>query len=96
MCIKQPILLTFRRDYSLGDWIVNRDKFPFGFAGLSRELNAMGIKLGLWFEPEMISEDSLVARLHPDWILRTVGLTKQISRNQYGRSRVTTPFHTLI
>ena len=67
---------------SLGDWVVNREKFPFGLNGLSRELNAMGIKLGLWLEPEMISEDSLVAKLHPDWILRAIGLTKQISRNQ--------------
>ena len=37
---------------------------------MSRELNAMGIKLGLWLEPEMISEDSKVAKLHPDWICK--------------------------
>ena len=56
---------------SLCDMAANRENFPFGLNGLSRELNALGVKLGLWLEPEMIPEDSKIAKLHPDWILKT-------------------------
>ncbi len=44
---------------SLGDWAVDLDKFPHGLRGLAKEINRFGCKLGLWFEPEMISEDSV-------------------------------------
>jgi alpha-galactosidase len=44
---------------SLGDWIVNIDKFPYGLKGLVDEVNALGCKFGLWFEPEMVSEQSV-------------------------------------
>ena len=44
---------------SLGDWVANTTKFPHGIKGLAEEVNAAGCKFGLWFEPEMVSEDSV-------------------------------------
>lgn len=44
---------------SLGDWIVDVSKFPRGLRALADEINGLGCKLGLWFEPEMVSEQSV-------------------------------------
>ena len=52
---------------SLVDWIVDRRKLPDGISGLAEQINALGLKFGLWFEPEMISPDSDLYRAHPDW-----------------------------
>lgn len=54
---------------SLGDWYVNYDKLPCGIDGLAEKINAMGLKFGLWFEPEMVSPDSDLYRAHPDWCI---------------------------
>lgn len=55
---------------ALGDWDVNRLKLPKGLKGLSEEIHEMGLKFGLWIEPEMVSEDSGLYRKHPDWCLQ--------------------------
>lgn len=55
----------------LGDWRANLQKLPEGIAGLSRKIKELGMKFGLWFEPEMVNKDSDLYREHPDWILRT-------------------------
>ena len=44
---------------SLGDWFADLSKFPLGIKGVAEEVNAAGCKFGLWFEPEMVSEDSV-------------------------------------
>ena len=49
----------------------------------SQDVNAAGCKFGLWVEPEMISEDSQLHALHPDWYLRVPGRPRQIGRNQF-------------
>ncbi|WP_425955292.1 alpha-galactosidase [Xylanimonas sp. McL0601] len=54
---------------SLGDWVVDRQKWPDGLEPLSDLVHGLGMQLGLWFEPEMVSLDSDVARAHPEWIL---------------------------
>lgn len=56
---------------SLGDWTVNLSKIPSGIGGLAEKINALGLKFGLWFEPEMISPDSDLFRKHPDWAIQT-------------------------
>lgn len=68
---------------SLGDWYVNEDKLKGGLAELVRRVNALGVKFGIWFEPEMISPDSDLYRAHPDWCLHTEGRERSIGRNQY-------------
>jgi alpha-galactosidase len=56
---------------SLGDWITDPDKLPNGMGALSRKIEEMGLKFGLWFEPEMVNENSLLYKEHPEWVLRT-------------------------
>lgn len=51
----------------LGDWFVNREKFPQGLAPLVAHVNALGMDFGLWVEPEMVNADSDLFRAHPDW-----------------------------
>ncbi|MEA1912064.1 MAG: alpha-galactosidase, partial [Spirochaetota bacterium] len=67
---------------SLGDWVVNKDKLPEGIEGISRKIRDMGMKFGLWFEPEMISPDSNLFRMHPDWALQSKNVQPSEGRNQ--------------
>ncbi|CAJ1423578.1 unnamed protein product [Effrenium voratum] len=54
---------------SLGDWVVDKRKLPRGLEGLAKDLNSMGLKLGLWVEPEMVNQDSELYKQHPEWVL---------------------------
>ncbi|MBQ2954007.1 MAG: alpha-galactosidase [Clostridia bacterium] len=58
---------------SLGDWYVDTKKLPEGMRHLSDQVHAMGLKFGLWFEPEMISPDSDLYRAHPNWAIHIPG-----------------------
>ena len=68
---------------SLGDWVVNEDKLPGGLKALSDGLEKMGMKFGIWFEPEMVSPDSDLYRSHPDWAIAVPGRKPCKMRNQY-------------
>lgn len=67
---------------SLGDWYVNKNKLPHGLNWLSKEINNLGLKFGIWIEPEMISPDSNLYRKHPDWCLCVPDRSCTQSRNQ--------------
>ncbi|MCM3033994.1 alpha-galactosidase [Niallia sp. MER 6] len=67
---------------SLGDWFVNNRKLPNGLNKLASDVEAKGMKFGLWFEPEMVSVDSDLYREHPDWCLHVPGRQSSESRNQ--------------
>lgn len=67
---------------SLGDWFVDTRKLPNGLKDLAERVTGMGMKFGLWFEPEMISENSDLFRKHPDWCLHVPDRPKTTSRNQ--------------
>ena len=67
---------------SLGDWVVDRNKLPDGIESLATKVNEIGMKFGLWFEPEMVSEDSDLYRNHPDWCIHVEGRPRTPSRNQ--------------
>lgn len=54
---------------SLGDWTVDRRKWPQGLAPLIERVHALGMSFGLWVEPEMVNPDSDLFRAHPDWAL---------------------------
>ncbi|MGL5009820.1 MAG: alpha-galactosidase [Paracoccaceae bacterium] len=54
---------------SLGDWVVDRQKWPEGLHPLIAHVHGLGMTFGLWFEPEMVNPDSNLARAHPDWVL---------------------------
>lgn len=68
---------------SLGDWFVNEKKIKGGLKYLVDEVNKLGMKFGIWLEPEMISPDSDLYRAHPDWAIAIPGRTGSLSRNQY-------------
>ncbi|KAA8490530.1 Alpha-galactosidase AgaA [Porphyridium purpureum] len=68
---------------SLGDWYVNKAKFPFGIEGLAREIEALGMKFGIWLEPEMVNYDSQLHRNHPDWSLHVPTRHRTTGRNQF-------------
>lgn len=54
---------------SLGDWVVDRRKLPNGLDGLADRIEALGLRFGLWLEPEMVSERSRLFADHPDWAI---------------------------
>ena len=66
----------------LGDWFVNEKKLPGGLKKLVDGVNDIGLKFGIWFEPEMVSEDSELFRAHPDWALTVPGRSFTRGRNQ--------------
>ncbi|MBQ2278132.1 MAG: alpha-galactosidase, partial [Clostridia bacterium] len=68
---------------SLGDWFVNEEKIRGGLSKLVENINALGLKFGIWFEPEMISPVSKLYEAHPDWCIHVEGRDKSIARNQY-------------
>lgn len=67
----------------LGDWVANTDRLPEGIRGLAQKIEDMGMKFGLWFEPEMVNKDSDLFRAHPDWILQAPGRKSCHGRYQY-------------
>lgn len=67
---------------SLGDWYVNEKKLGSTLGELIRRINGIGVKFGIWVEPEMISEDSDLYRSHPDWAFTIPGRKPVRSRNQ--------------
>ncbi len=67
---------------SLGDWFVNEKKLPGGIKRISDHLASRGVKLGIWFEPEMISPDSELYAKHPDWCLHYVNRPRSEGRYQ--------------
>lgn len=66
----------------LGDWFVNEKKLGCTMKELVDRVNALGLKFGIWLEPEMVSEDSKLYRMHPDWVLQIPGREPNRSRNQ--------------
>jgi alpha-galactosidase len=73
-----------RRDDSagLGDWYVDPEVWPDGLGPLVTHVRRLGMRFGLWVEPEMVNPDSRLARAHPDWVLAAPGRTPAPVRNQ--------------
>ncbi len=66
----------------LGDWFVNKAKFPNGLKPLISYVNGLGMDFGLWVEPEMVNPDSDLYRAHPDWVMNFPGRPRSELRNQ--------------
>ncbi len=67
---------------SLGDWYVNKDLLCNGLQGVASRVNRLGMKFGVWMEPEMISPDSDLYRAHPDWCIHSEGRKRTLNREQ--------------
>ncbi|MBR1567862.1 MAG: alpha-galactosidase [Lachnospiraceae bacterium] len=68
---------------SLGDWFVYEKKLAGGLKHLVDEVNKLGLKFGIWFEPEMVSPDSELYKAHPDWAIQVPGRPLTLCREQY-------------
>lgn len=67
----------------LGDWRVAPDKFPDGLKSMIERINALGLKFGLWTEPETVIPDSDLYRAHPDWVYFFPNRPNSEAYNQY-------------
>nr|WP_230869768.1 alpha-galactosidase [Iocasia fonsfrigidae] len=67
---------------SLGDWFVDRSKLPNGLDSLVKKINGLGLRFGLWFEPEMVSPESKLYKKHPDWCIHVKGRNRSQARSQ--------------
>jgi len=72
----------FDDNRALGDWEVNEEKLQGGLKHLVDEVNKLGLKFGIWFEPEMISPESKLYEEHPDWAFTVPGRVPGLARNQ--------------
>lgn len=68
---------------SLGDWFVDESKLGCKLSDLITKINALGMKFGLWFEPECISENSDLYRAHPEWVLSAPNRPGMLGRKQW-------------
>ena len=67
----------------LGDWTADTSKLPEGLSGFVRRIHALGMKAGIWVEPEMISIDSALYEKHPEWLVSIPGRKPAVARHQY-------------
>jgi len=79
---------------ALGDWQTDLEKFPRGLKPFVDDVRSLGLKFGIWIEPEMINEKSLLYKEHPEWVIQTPGHVKSYARHQwildYSRKEVVT------
>ncbi|MBI5563641.1 MAG: alpha-galactosidase [Chloroflexi bacterium] len=92
-CVDDGWFGARRSDHAgLGDWVVRADAFPNGLEQLVDEVQRLGMKFGLWIEPEMVNPDSDLYRRQPDWVLHFPGRERTESRHQlildFGRDEV--------
>ena len=66
----------------LGDWTVNKNRLPNGIKGLAEKINKIGLRFGVWVEPEMVNPNSDLYRAHPDWAIHHPNYTPLQCRNQ--------------
>ncbi|MFJ3496942.1 alpha-galactosidase [Streptomyces sp. NPDC086091] len=73
-----------RRDdrAGLGDWTPSQDGFPSGLGPLADTVHGLGMRFGIWVEPENVNPDSALYRAHPDWVLHVPGRTRTEMRHQ--------------
>ncbi len=73
-----------RRDdrAGLGDWVIDTDAWPQGLSPIITYIKAAGLEFGLWFEGEMVNQDSELYRAHPEWILHEGDRVPPLWRHQ--------------
>ena len=68
---------------ALGDWDVNKKRFPNGLDKTIEEAKKQGVKFGIWIEAEMVNEKSEVYEKHPNWVLKENGRKQYTERSNY-------------
>lgn len=72
----------FNDKTSVGDWTADKTKIPSGLDGICRKINKLGLDMGIWFDPEMVTPISKLYEKHPDWCLNAPGRSRTLNRNQ--------------
>ncbi|MEV0384358.1 alpha-galactosidase [Nonomuraea sp. NPDC050643] len=67
---------------SLGDWFPHRGRFPEGLRRMFDGIRDLGLRAGLWVEPEGLSKESELYRAHPDWALHMEHRRRDEKRRQ--------------
>ncbi|QQD16021.1 alpha-galactosidase [Sphingobacterium sp. UDSM-2020] len=67
---------------ALGDWTENKKKLPNGIASITKEADKVGVKFGIWVEPEMISPKSELYEKKPKWVVKQTNRPEYYFRNQ--------------
>ncbi|ACQ79204.1 glycoside hydrolase clan GH-D [Beutenbergia cavernae DSM 12333] len=67
----------------LGDWTPDPHAFPDGLDPLVSGVTALGMRFGIWMEPEAVNPDSDLYREHPDWVYRAGDRPLVTLRHQY-------------
>ncbi len=70
-------------DNGLGDWYVNKEKFPEGLNPLINKVKEMDMMFGIWVEPEMVNPLYELYKNNPDWIYHFETRESDTSRGQY-------------
>lgn len=68
---------------SLGDWYVNEEKLQMTMSELSSRIKGLGLDFGIWIEPEMISKDSKLYTIHPEFAIQTPNRRMSVGRKQF-------------
>ena len=68
--------------HGLGDYSINKKKLPSGLKGLAKKVNKLGMKFGLWFEPEAVNPQSDLYSVHPEWAIKSTKLNPSLSRHE--------------
>jgi len=68
---------------ALGDWYLDRRKYPHGLEPVISHVKSLGLEFGIWVEPEMINKNSDLYRAHPDWLLQLPAYNQPSGRHQY-------------
>ena len=100
-CVDDGWFKGRRSDHAgLGDWVVDPTIFPQGFNPLIEEVKKLGMRFGLWVEPEMVNPNSDLYRAHPDWVLHFPTRPRTQLRNQlildFGRPEVVHHIHAML
>lgn len=66
----------------LGDYDVNKKKLPHGLSGLAKKINKLGMKFGLWFEPEAVNPKSKLYKSHPEWAIKNSSVEPSLGRHE--------------
>lgn len=66
----------------LGDWYSNKEKTGGGLNVLSKRVKDLGLKFGIWMEPEMVNPDSDLYRNHKEYAMLTPKHNPTLWRNQ--------------
>lgn len=69
-----------RSQSGLGNWDVDKNKFPNGLTPVIKRVHESGMKFGLWIEPENVNPNSDVVKAHPDWIFQFPNRTGNVFR----------------